>query len=57
MQVRERLKQYKLVRKLIYAVVGLFSYPGLNIINRMRVSGTEHLRGLPLRNVLFVSNL
>src|SRR6186997_1367125 len=52
----ERLKNIKLVRKLVYAVVGLFSYPGLAIVNKLRISGTEHLKHLPKQNVLFVSN-
>ena len=51
-----RLKKIRLVRKLVYAVVGLVSYPGLTIINRLKISGTEHLRSLPKKNVLFVSN-
>lgn len=54
--LRERLKNFRIVRKLVYAVVGLISYPGLTIINRLTISGTEHLRKLPKSNVLFVSN-
>ena len=54
--LRERLKNFKLVRKMVYAVVGLFSYPGLAMINKLRISGTEHLEKLPKENVLFVSN-
>ena len=54
--LRERLKEMNLVRKLVYAVVGIFSYPGLAIINKLRISGAEHLKGLPKQNVLFVSN-
>ena len=53
---RERLKKVKILRKLVYAVVGLIAYPGLNIINRLHISGTENLKGLPRHNVLFVSN-
>jgi 1-acyl-sn-glycerol-3-phosphate acyltransferase len=53
---RERLKNIKLVRKLVYAVVGLASYPGLAMINKLKISGTEHLKNLPRENVLFVSN-
>jgi 1-acyl-sn-glycerol-3-phosphate acyltransferase len=53
---RERLKSLMLVRKLVYAIVGLLSYPGLAIINRLKISGTEHLKDLPKENVLFVSN-
>jgi 1-acyl-sn-glycerol-3-phosphate acyltransferase len=56
MALAERLKQSKLIRKLIYFVVGAISYPGLAIANKLRISGTEHIRGLPKKNVLFVSN-
>jgi 1-acyl-sn-glycerol-3-phosphate acyltransferase len=52
----ERLKNIKLVRKVVYAIVGLISYPGLTIINRLKISGTEHLKNLPRKKVLFVSN-
>lgn len=52
----ERLRNFKLVRKIVYAIVGLFSWPGLAIINKLKISGTEHLEGLPKQNVLFVSN-
>lgn len=52
----DRLKNFKLVRKLVYAVVGLASWPGLAIINKLKISGTENLKGLPRENVLFVSN-
>src|ERR1700754_1900893 len=54
--LRERLKRFRLVRKLVYAIVGMVSYPGLTIVNRLKISGTEHLRKLPKGNVLFVSN-
>jgi 1-acyl-sn-glycerol-3-phosphate acyltransferase len=52
----ERLKNVKLVRKIVYALVGSFSWPGLVIINKLEISGMEHLKGLPKGNVLFVSN-
>ncbi|MEJ7737308.1 MAG: lysophospholipid acyltransferase family protein [Chitinophagaceae bacterium] len=52
----ERLKRVRLVRKLVYAVVGVFSYPCLMWLNRLQIKGTEHLVGLPKNNVLFVSN-
>ncbi len=54
--LRERLKEFKLVRKIVYAIVGLVSYPGLAMFNKLKISGTEHLRDLPRNNVLFVSN-
>jgi 1-acyl-sn-glycerol-3-phosphate acyltransferase len=52
----ERLKNFKLVRKMVYAVVGLLSYPGLAMLNKLKISGTEHIKDLPRENVLFVSN-
>lgn len=52
----EQLKSFRLLRKIIYFLVGMFSYPGLMLFNRLQISGTEHLRRLPKRNVLFVSN-
>jgi len=52
----DRLKNIHIVRKLVYAVVGIISYPGLVWINKLNISGTEHLRKLPKANVLFVSN-
>jgi 1-acyl-sn-glycerol-3-phosphate acyltransferase len=50
------LKDVAVVRKLVYAVVGMLTYPGLAIVNKIRISGTEYLRELPKKNVLFVSN-
>ncbi len=52
----ERLKNFHPVRKLVYFFVGLFSFPGLAIANKLKISGTEHLRNLPKKKVLFVSN-
>lgn len=40
----------------MYATVGMASYPGLAMVNRISISGTEHLENLPRKNVLFVSN-
>lgn len=51
-----RLKEVRIIRKIVYAIVGIFSYPGLAIVNTLKISGTEHIENLPKRNVLFVSN-
>ncbi|MDX1937891.1 MAG: lysophospholipid acyltransferase family protein [Flavihumibacter sp.] len=51
-----RIKNTNLVRKMVYAVVGAASYPGLTLFNKLEIKGTEHLRSLPKTNVLFVSN-
>ena len=52
----ERLKHVKIIRSIIYFIVGVFSYPGLAMINKLRIEGTEHIENLPKRKVLFVSN-
>src|SRR6186997_3181790 len=52
----QRLKYIKPLRSIVYAIVGIFSYPGLAIINKLKISGTEHISKLPKQNVLFVSN-
>ncbi len=56
MNLIERFKQIRVVRSLVYAVVGIATYPGLALINKIKIEGTEHLRNLPRSNVLFVSN-
>lgn len=52
----DHLKKVKLIRKLFYAVVGMVTYPGLAIVNKIKITGTEYLKQLPKQNVLFVSN-
>jgi 1-acyl-sn-glycerol-3-phosphate acyltransferase len=56
MSIWKKLAEYKLVRKIVYALVGIFSYPGIAIVNQLKIRGTEHIQDLPPRNVLFVSN-
>jgi 1-acyl-sn-glycerol-3-phosphate acyltransferase len=56
MNLIERFKQIRVVRSLVYGVVGIATYPGLALINKIKIEGTEHLRNLPRANVLFVSN-
>lgn len=56
MTLLERIKHIRIVRSLVYGVVGAVSYPGLTMVNKIRIEGTEHLRNLPRKNVLFVSN-
>ena len=56
MNFTDKLKHFKLVRSIIYIVVGFITYPGLAIINKIKITGTEHIKNLPKHNVLFVSN-
>jgi 1-acyl-sn-glycerol-3-phosphate acyltransferase len=50
------MKGLPVIKGLVYFLVGLITYPGLNIINKLRISGMENLKDLPRKNVLFVSN-
>ena len=52
----DRVKHIKIIRKIIYFIIGIVSYPGLAIVNKLKITGTENLKGLPKKNVLFVSN-
>lgn len=52
----ERVKRFRLFRKVLYFFIGVVSYPGMAIVNKMRISGTENLKGLPKKNVMVVSN-
>lgn len=54
--IGERLRNFHPVRKIVYFFVGVLSYAGLAIVNKLKISGTEHLKGLPKQKVLFVSN-
>lgn len=54
--LKERWMHFKLVRKLVYTLVGIITYPGLVWVNKLRIRGTEHIKNLPRGNVLFVSN-
>ena len=56
MSIWKKLAEYKIVRKFVYAIVGVVTYPGLAIVNRLKIRGTEHIAKLPKQNVLFVSN-
>lgn len=56
MSIIERLKQIRIFRSLIYGIVGLFTYPGLALFNKVEIEGSEVLENLPKKNVLFVSN-
>ena len=49
-------KDSRIVKGIIYSIVGVFSYPGINMVNKLQIKGMENLENLPNRNVLFVSN-
>lgn len=52
----QSLKQTNIIKSLVHFFVGIASYPGLTIINKLKITGTENIKDLPKKNVLFVSN-
>ena len=50
------LKENRFLKSLVYFFVGVISYPGIALINKLKIEGTENIENLPKRNVLFVSN-
>ncbi|MEO6453165.1 MAG: 1-acyl-sn-glycerol-3-phosphate acyltransferase, partial [Ginsengibacter sp.] len=52
----ESLRRTKILKSIVYFLIGIFTYPGLAIVNKIKISGTEHLKNLPRKKVLFISN-
>lgn len=52
----KKLKNVRIVKSAVFFVVGMLSYPGIALVNKLEIKGTEILKKLPRRNVLFVSN-
>ncbi len=51
-----KIESLSAVKGFVYFIIGILTYPGLNIFNKLRITGMENLQGLPNKNVLFVSN-
>ena len=45
-----------LLKKILYAIIGTISYPGICLFNKLSIKGMDKLANLPKKNVLFVSN-
>ncbi|WP_346239469.1 lysophospholipid acyltransferase family protein [Niabella insulamsoli] len=52
----DRLKRANFVKKLVHFVVGMCTYPGIAIINKLKIEGAENINKVPKSNVLFVCN-
>jgi 1-acyl-sn-glycerol-3-phosphate acyltransferase len=52
----KNLQKTHFFKSVVYFIIGVFSYPGIAIVNKLTIRGTEHLKNLPKKNVLFVSN-
>ena len=45
-----------LFKRLLIGAIGTFTYGRFNLVNNMKLKGTEYLLNLPNKNVMFVSN-
>jgi 1-acyl-sn-glycerol-3-phosphate acyltransferase len=45
-----------LFKRALISILAAFTYSRFGITNKLKIEGTEHLIGLPERNVLFISN-
>ncbi|MFM7709625.1 MAG: lysophospholipid acyltransferase family protein [Ferruginibacter sp.] len=43
-------------KRILYRLIGLMTYPGLQLFNRLYITGMDKLSSLPKQNVLFVCN-
>ncbi len=50
----DSLKQTRLIKSIVYFLVGIITYPGFAIINRVKIKGTEHLKNLPKRRMYYL---
>ncbi|MFA5134622.1 MAG: lysophospholipid acyltransferase family protein [Patescibacteria group bacterium] len=53
---RDPFKRHNFIKWALLVVLGWVTYGMVNIANRVKIQGTEHIDGLPETNVLFVSN-
>ncbi len=53
---RDPFGKILLIKRALIGTLGVLTYSKFNIINKLKIEGTEYLEGLPQRNVLFISN-
>jgi 1-acyl-sn-glycerol-3-phosphate acyltransferase len=53
---RDPFGNFLLLKRALMGVFAVGTYARLNILNKLKIEGTEHLDDLPVNNVLFISN-
>ena len=53
---RDAFGKFIFIKKFLISFIGALTYPRFKWLHRIKVEGTENLKDLPSRNVLFVSN-
>ena len=51
-----KIRNWNIIRKFVHLIVGMSTYPGIAIFNKLKIEGAEKLKTLPPKNVLFISN-
>lgn len=54
--IKRSFQNSRFIKALLYFFIGLFTWPGLVLFNKLTIKGMETLHKLPKKNVLFVSN-
>jgi 1-acyl-sn-glycerol-3-phosphate acyltransferase len=56
MKFRDPFGTIIFLKRILISIIGVITFPGLVLWNRVRIKGTENLDDIPKTNVLFVSN-
>jgi len=56
LRLKDAFGNFYPLKWLLMSIIGFITYPFFVILNKVRISGLEHLHNLPKENVLFVSN-
>lgn len=56
LRIKDPFGQILVLKRALTGLLGLATYPGINIVNKTKVEGNKYLAKLPKTNVLFVSN-
>ncbi len=56
MKLRDPFGNFYFFKGILIFLVGWMSWPGFDVVNRLRFKGLQNLKGLPNTGVLFVSN-
>lgn len=56
MRLRDPFGNFYFIKGILVFLIGWMSWPGFDLVNRLKYKGLHHLKGLPKNGVLFVSN-
>ena len=56
MRLRDPFGNFYFFKGILIFIVGWMSWPGFDVVNKLRFKGLDNLKGLPKQGVMFVSN-